>query len=290
MLMKSRWCICVLANNMKFFHVMVSNITENMKDMVWIVFNDDRLADKTQSIENELINAGIKRYKVVKATEVNDEFKELVKDPISVTEYRLSMCLLFLWHVEKHFKSWDNMLYVDDDVVFTPIADDIFEIDKCSFFTGDGFMKMAVKSEQYRPLTESMIEMFDDRFDANELSVDYVSSCAFTINRSQFDFDKYERQLVKFFNDPVVFDFMHRSRKATGFHTDEMFLSSFIHDCGLTDGDFGKMLAFVISKDDKIRDVTMNNWFKRKYLIHIGNTTWKNVTYDRLIANGLVNV
>lgn len=285
--MVGRWCICVLANNMRFFHVMMGSITDEMKDLVWFVVNDDRLQDLTSEIESELVNAGISRYKVLKATEVNDEFIPLVKDPESVRSYRLSMCLLFLWSIEKHFKLWDNMLYVDDDVVFTQNANKIFELDKCSFYTGDGFMKMATKSSQYEPLVNAVMDMQDNDFTVDELAESYISSCAFTINRSQFDFKKYETKLVEFFDNDIVFDFARRSRKATGFHTDEMFLSAFVQDCGLHDGCFGKLLAFVISKDDKIRDVTMQNWFKRKSLIHIGNNSWKSVTYDRFNRLGL---
>ena len=285
--MTRRWCVCVLANNMRFLNVMMGSITDEMKDFVWFVVNDDRLQDLTSEIESELVNAGISRYKVLKATEINDEFIPLVKDPESVRSYRLSMCLLFLWSIEKHFKSWDNMLYVDDDVVFTQNANKIFELDKCSFYTGDGFMKMAMKSYRYEPLVNAIMGMQDNDFTVDEFAESYISSCAFTINRSQFDFKKYETKLVEFFDNDIVFDFARRSRKATGFHTDEMFLSAFVQDCGLYDGDFGKLLAFVISKDDKIRDVTMQNLFKRKSLIHTGNNSWKSVTYDRLNRLGL---
>lgn len=282
------WCICVLANNMRYFHVMMSNIPDELRDVMWYVFNDDRLGDLTQQLESELAEAGIEWYEVVKATDINDEFSQLVEDRESIDSYCLSTCILFLWYMGKHFGEWDRLLYVDDDVIFTQDAAKLFSIDHCSFFTRDGLMKAKLKNKYFKPLAEAMMGIQEKKFKFDEFRRSYVSTCAFIIDRSQIDFKKYEDMLVKFFNDPVIFDYARRGRKATSFHTDELFMTAFVQDNGLLDGEFTKHIAFVIEKVDKIKDITMQNWFKLKSLIHIGNVNWKDATYDRLVAAGLI--
>ena len=280
--------IAVLSNNMDFLETMLKNMTDKVKSIPIVVFNETRIGNHVADIEALLEKHGVAKSKVVDSKDVCEEFSKLLDDDNFLWCYPMGMNMLFLWYMRKHLKKFDNILYVDDDVILVDDLDSVFSLGKTSFFKADGLMKMAVKRDNYIGLTQHMIDISGKDVSVDEFASMYTSTGDFVVSVNDFDFELYEELLVKFFESDVVAHYFSRAKTARGFHTDEMFMTSYVVASGLSDGDFSKHASHIITQPSKFSDKQLVNMFAEKSIVHIGNGKHKVATYDRLRGLGLI--
>lgn len=280
--------IAVLSNNMEFLETMLKNMTDKVKSIPIVVFNETRIGDHVADIEALLAKHGMAKSKVVDSKDVCEEFSKLLDNDSFLWCYPMGMNMLFLWYMWKHLKEFDNILYVDDDVILVDDLDSVFSLGKTSFFKADGLMKMAVKRDSYIGLTQHMIDISGKDVSVDEFASMYTSTGDFVVSVNDFDFELYEELLVKFFESDVVAHYFGRAKTVRGFHTDEMFMTSYVVASGLFDGDFSKHASHIITQPSKFSDKQLVNMFAKKSIVHIGNGKHKIATYDRLRGLGLI--
>ena len=288
--------VIVLANNMRFFKLLVKNIPETINGCTLFVVNEVRIGDKTKQIEQVLMNSIIQNYVVISSQEINSKFKKDVIDNEFVQSYSMSMNILSNWYIFKYINGVQRLLFIDDDVLLRTGFQKLFEQNHNMFkylrlsAGGVDFYKQSKNMQSY---FEQFFRIFDIKFSEQywrqRYLKRYISSGQWYSIKSLFDVVRYQSKLKQFFLCKVFFDLWNKRKSHTSYFFDERFLMFYFQN-NLND-DLKRYVYIIINGPEKFVEYKeIKRLFKHKEyaIIHNATKSRKNEIYDILIEQKLI--
>lgn len=283
--------IAVCANNLFFIESMFANLPELNDDIELILFNEDRIGDKTVELEKLCKKYNIKKYKVFKASFVTEKFKNICNNEF-VEDYTMSMNILQLWFCFKFCKNVENILCIDDDVLLRHNFQDLFDENKTMFYyyrLSAGPKDFEYVSNYQKQILNEFAKINGFVFDKNFYEKEYlkktISSGNFFVNKNEFDLMSYEKQLIKFFKSRIIYDAWQKRKKATSYFLDERFITFYFMKNFNRILNDKKVVLLIIQKTHKINNFKA---ITNRQIIHFANKSWKHKTYKMLIDKNYI--
>lgn len=285
--------IAMLANNITFIKYMIGNIDEEAyKDVLFVLFNDTRIGDKTEELE-EIMNQTNLKYKIFTDDFIIDKYLESVPQSKKVSklvkDYALSLKFISVWFIFKFNKHIDRVVLSDDDCIykaeFVNIFNESTNISQKQIFGSGSIPKYGpVLLDIFRYDVD--VQSFNSYLKRNKINSGMMLFC-----RESFNIKEYERTTFELFSNDVVHNSWYSPRRTSVFigSLDEVYLTGlfynsedFCFDDKKTNYNF-QWVSF-----DKTSDATLINNFCKKASIHvcIGKDKYKG--YNKLIDLGLI--
>lgn len=283
--------VLVLANNMKFFKLMVDNLPDSINECTLIVINEQRIGDKTGEIQKILENSKVENYKIFGSDLINRKFKELVHDNEFVEDYKMSMNILGSWFVFKFNKNIDKILLLDDDVILREGFERVFNSNHCMF----KYNRLSAGMADFHRQSDNAISIFDEWFRIFDIKFTdkwwsekylkrYANSGQRLFVRNQFDIKQYEQKLTEFFESEIFFDAWRGRRSHVSWYFDERFETFYFFD--ILNDEMKDYAYLVLTSPEKMDRKAFISKVKRSSIIHNATNSHKDKIYNILIEEG----
>lgn len=288
----SKNAICVLANDIKFFKLMICNLPEDFKDYALIVVNEDRIGDKTQTLQKILKMYNVKNYIILKATDIVNEFikQNKLKTTKFINDYTMGMNILSLWFLIAKY-NFNKILLTDDDVIFFEGLKNVFSLNKNAYVTYR--LSAGLKYEKLGKTEKKVFEEWYKIFDLtlNKETHDayiknYLSSGQRLIVVKNINIKEYEKYLIKFFESKILFERWENRKVPTSGFLDERFETFFF----LNKIEKDLLKDFVTIHCLGIEKTKDNDYykFKNKTIFHNATKSHKKEIYKEMIKRGII--
>lgn len=257
-MLKMKKAICMLCNNTDFLKTFIDNFQyKNKKDIDLILINETRIGNKLQKIKE--ICANIKNVIIIDGNDIINKFKKEITNHKFVDEYTMGLNVLQNWYVFKYM-NYEKVLVVDDDVIVNDL-ENIFNYDKSLFYLfrlSAGGKTFEQNSKTYKMLINGMCNIFDININKENYTKlwtnNHINAGERLYVRKDFDLNKYEEYLKKFYENQYIRYLWHIRKKPGSFYLDEWFESLFAYKTKIINDIMRtKKLAYIeISNDSKI--------------------------------------
>lgn len=284
--------IVILANNMRFFKLLVQNFPSDINDYEVIVVNETRIGDKTTEICEILDESICNRFRVFPSSLILEKFKANVVDNSFVDSYTMSMNILSLWFVCKYNRGIEKILLVDEDVIINEGLDRLFAFDQHVFKT----YRLSAGPADFYSQSAKALEVWDEWFRIFNIEFTedwwkevylrrYESSGQRLIVRNKLDLAKYEQKLKEFFESEILeMTWAERRTHTSGFF-DEKFETLFFLE---EENDIMKDYVYiVVSKPEKLTDGDYRR-MQRMVIVHNATRSHKDVVYNEMIRRKII--
>ncbi len=287
-----RNAVVILANYMDFLEIMLDNYPSELYNTDLVIINETRIGDKTTEIRTLLnkYSSVVKNSIIITDADINDKFTEVIDNEF-VHDYSMSMKLLPLWYLMK-FYDYNKLLIMDEDVIINDGINKLFDTDHSLF----KHYRMSAGPGEYNQLSKNVISLFEEfgrifdfTFDAdvykNVYLKNYESAGQKLIIRDDFNLNKYEEKLKKFFESDLIHSFWLRRRVPTSYALDEKFETFFFLD--VTNDDLKPSTYLIIGRPENTTDKQYIA-LKKYAIIHNATRSHKVKVYKRLMNCGLI--
>lgn len=265
--------ILMLCNNMTYLKAFIDNYDQQDEDL--IIINETRIGNKIDKIKDITKNI---RCIVLDNKDIVEKFKEDNNcNNKFIDEYTMGGNILQNWYIFKYM-DYDKVIVLDDDVLINNI-DKVFSYNKSLFY----LFALSAGAKEY-DLNSSIellkVKAFGDIFDIEINRENYkevwtknhINAGQRLYLKTEFDINKYEEYLVKFYTNSVMRFLWFKRKKPGSYYLDEWFESMFAYKTGIINDILrtGKLAYIEIRNDDKA-DFT-------KYDKHKTHCIWHNAT------------
>lgn len=273
--------IAVLATNMDYLKALIDNLPKLDCDL--IICNESRIGNKIPEIKK----LAPKNTIIVDIVDVVKEFAKMQDTPF-LHDYTMGMKILFPWYVFK-FMNYDKVVISDEDVILNEKINNIFNEDKCLFYT----WKMSAATKPYdelKGLNKEFVDELDKLFNLNFNKDNFldiwlnshIAAGNMYFVKNTFDLKQYEDKLLQFYRSDVMqkcWDsrLTSRGRQYTKFGIDEWFESFFAYSTNILNNGMAKYVYIEIARPAK-RDIS-----KYKAIQKCGGL-WHNATVSNKLA------
>lgn len=274
--------ICILANNMSYLSMLMSNLPDNLLDANYIIFTDTRVHDNRDIIRD--IMKG-RRFIMVDDTLVNKRFSSSVIDNEFVYDYSMSMNILMQWYVFKFIDDAEEVLFLDDDVLLTSNLKSLLDSATHSMFASDYLRAVSDNrtTGKAREVFMAILDTCDLVHDKIEWYKKSFNGGQFIIMKKEFNIDAYEKCLKKFFSCELIYTTWKNRRVHTTAYLDERFISAFMIAEGISNLDMQLDVKILNQACSSYKDITLINAYKKKSILHVCNGQHKVNTFNRII-------
>lgn len=289
--------IVVLVNNLEYFKFMCDHFPKNINDFYFVAINEQRIGDKTKEIQKILEDSICNSFKVFGSDLILEKFKSEVINVPFVDSYTMGMNILQIWFVFKYLKGVDKVLTLDDDVILgcgEKLAG-LFEEEHCHFQhcrLSAGLVDYDKNSENAKKVYESWWKCYDITWSEEfwkEYLFKYANSGQIFIVKDEFDLERYEEQLKKFFQDETFEHFWNERRTHCSWYFDERFLTLFFFDKLNNELQRKKYSKLLLNKEDKFTETSLAKTVRSTAIVHVACNSHKKKVYEK-IERGLKNV
>lgn len=212
---------CVLCNNLSYLKAMINNMPKQDENVVFFIFNDERVIDLRNEIKEFLIEYKNRtkcknKFKIVNAKQVNDFVINSLPNLTTsgkefVEEYTMGLNINVQLYIMDKYKEIEKFIFVDDDVLINGDLSEIFKENKilyCRNFmsSGNGWKNEDEYAQNVLRLAKVDLETWKT-FNVN-------SGCRLFIN-NDFYRCKYKETITDFYNNSFFKD-LFITYKTTG--------------------------------------------------------------------------
>lgn len=249
--------ICMLCNNTTYLKAFIDNFQYKNSNIDLILINETRIGNKIDEIKE--ICSGITNVRIIDGNDVIELFKKQITNHKFVDEYTMGLNILQNWYVFKYM-DYDKVIVIDDDVIINNV-DPIFEYDKSLFYLfrlSAGAKTYSQNSADYKKLIRGFSDIFDLTINETNYSElwtnNHINAGERMYLRSEFDLNKYEEYLKRFYENQYIRYLWNIRRKPGSYYLDEWFESFFAYKTNIINDIMRtEKLAYIeISNNDKI--------------------------------------
>lgn len=287
--------MAILANNITFIKYMIGNIDEEAyKDVLFVLFNDTRISDKTKELEGIMKKTNL-NYKIFTDKFVTEKYLENVpKDKKThrfIKDYMMSLKYLAVWFIFKYNKHIDRVVLSDDDCIYKAEFVNIFN-ESTNISQKQIFGSSSIPT--YGPV---LLNIFDYDIDVEDfncyLKENKLNSGMILFCKEGFDIKEYERTTFELFASDVVHMKWYNPRRRVPFigALDEIYLTAWFYNEStnfMFDDKETRYNFQWMTKVDKTSDAYIANNFNSKASTHVCIGKDKYRGYNKLIDLGLI--
>lgn len=242
--------IVILANNIELLKAQIDNLPKLNCD--YIICNETRIGNKINEIKNIAPFAII-----IDSIDVINKFSKLYSSDF-LNDYTMGMNILLQWYIFKFF-NYDKVLFTEEDVIFTDNINNIFNEDKCLFYTW-GISASTKPYNELKNRDKAYVDAWDKMFNIHFTNDNYLdiwkkyhlASGQRYYVRDKFDLKLYEQKLIEFYSNEVFHECWVNRRTHRSYYIDERFEGFFVYSTGIINNEIKPYTYIEIAKPEKV--------------------------------------